>query len=157
MQQILILPIYNQFKEKHLIRGQQHSHGSPYNSWQGRYKGASMADALHINFQLMDSVALVQRYLLPCHYDCQGHIWWKHDEAAVYLSTSPLLSFLPSLTLYQPQLTPSPSPPFCLSLLAQSYWTVGDRWVLITRRSVKLIEHSAGPNFTLQQIKMLVM
>lgn len=157
MQQNLILPICNQFKEKHLIKGQQRSHGSPYNSWQGHYKGASMADALHINFQLMDSVALVQRYLLPHHYDCQGHIWWKHDEAAVYLST--FFPFFPSLShsLSTSTLPQSPSPPFCLSPLAQSYWTVGDRWVLITRRSVELIEHSASPNFTLQQIKMLVM
>lgn len=140
MQQILIIPTCDQFKEQHLIRGPLHSHGSTYNSWDGRCKGASAAAALHINFQLMGSVALVQRYLLPRRYDCQGHIWWKHDEAAVYLSTPPA----PSCSLSTSALSVSLPAFLSRSPLAQSYWTVGDCWVLITRRSMELIEHSTG-------------
>lgn len=120
----------DQLKQKHLIRGQHRIHWSPCE----RVKG-SLADAPLITFQLMGCVALLQLHLEPRHCDCQGHIWWKHDEAAVYL----------------PPHFPSAHPPFslaphflCLFLLAQR--AIAE--FLITRGTAELIEHSAGPNFT---------
>lgn len=142
----VIPPRCSRFEEKHLIRGQQCSRWSPYNSWQGHYKGATMADASHINFQLMDIVALLQLYLQPHHYDCQGHIWWKHDEAAVYLFAIFPLAHSPStaLSLSLSSLTLS----FSWHRVIEQW---GDQWVLITRGTVELIEHCAGPNFTLRK------
>lgn len=122
----------DQLKQKHLIGGQHRIHWSPCE----RVKG-SLAEAPIITFQLMGCVALLQLHLQPRHCDCQGHIWWKHDEAAVYLPLPPHF--------------PSARPPFnlaphflCLFLLAQR----GIAEFLITRGTAELIEHSAGPNFT---------
>lgn len=108
----IICPLCNHFKEKHLIREPVRGQWSPCNSWQGHHKEASTADASHINFQLMDTVALLQphrqRSKLPRSYLMET--WWSSTLSLAFFPAFP--SILLSLSL-------------CSDLLAQSYWTVG--------------------------------